>query len=286
MADTPISHVSDTALWVAAFRALESERSDALFCDPLAAVLAGESGKAIAQNMPYPKILAWMMGVRTVAIDRLVFEAIGAGVDTIVNIGAGLDTRPYRLDLAEDLHWIEIDFPNIVEMKNTKLSQEKPRCRLTRIGVDISNRNVAAHLYSEIGSKTNSALVITEGVIAYLSNEEAGWLAEDLRKVASFSLWIQDYRKTDQTMKHPQKLKKKLKNAPFRFTHANPLGFFSEFGWKVRNDIKALDEGDRLRRPFPISFPWNLLMNLIPKARRDELRNGMGYVLFEAEEKP
>src|SRR5690606_19356298 len=99
MTGTPIADVSDTALWVAAFRALESERPAALFQDLLAATLSGERGRAIARAMPYPKILAWMMAVRTVAIDRLIFEAVDAGVDTVVNIGAGLDTRPYRLEL-------------------------------------------------------------------------------------------------------------------------------------------------------------------------------------------
>lgn len=38
-----IEHVMDTAFWVASDRALEGERPDALFRDPLAAVLAGLS---------------------------------------------------------------------------------------------------------------------------------------------------------------------------------------------------------------------------------------------------
>ncbi|WP_141733360.1 class I SAM-dependent methyltransferase [Oligoflexus tunisiensis] len=282
MTETHIADVSDTALWVAAFRALESERPDALFHDPLAAVLTGERGRVIARDMPYPKILAWMMAVRTVAIDRLIFEAIGAGVDTVINIGAGLDTRPYRLDLPKDLQWIEIDFPHMVDMKNIKLSQEVPRCRLSRIGLDVSNRLAAQRLYGEIGSQTRSALVITEGVIPYLSNEHAGQLAEDLRKIPSFRFWIQDYRRSNKVMRQPKKLKKKLKNAPFQFHHPDPLGFFSGFGWKVRTDIKAMDEAERLGRPFPIAFPWTILMRLIPKTRRDAARQVLGYVLFEA----
>jgi hypothetical protein len=50
-----ISHVADTALWVATYRALESERPDALFHDRMAGVLAGERGKNIAAGMPYPR---------------------------------------------------------------------------------------------------------------------------------------------------------------------------------------------------------------------------------------
>jgi len=36
-----IEHVTDTAFWIASLRALESERPDALFRDPLAGLLAG-----------------------------------------------------------------------------------------------------------------------------------------------------------------------------------------------------------------------------------------------------
>lgn len=43
MTDTPIENVSDTAFWVAHYRALETKRPDALFHDPLAGVLAGEA---------------------------------------------------------------------------------------------------------------------------------------------------------------------------------------------------------------------------------------------------
>jgi methyltransferase (TIGR00027 family) len=279
--DTPISDVSDTALWVAAFRALESARPDALFKDPLAAVLTGDRGRLIAKQMPYPKMLGWMMAVRTILIDRLIFEALQAGVDTVINIGAGLDTRPYRLDLPQHLQWIEIDFPHMIDLKNTRLAQEVPRCKLKRIALNVANRDEAVRVYRELGSQSKQALIITEGVIAYLSNDEAGQLAQDLRSIPSFRFWIQDYLSST-GLRRPGKLKKKLKNAPFRFHHADPLGFFAEYGWQVRSDKKAIIEADKLGRPFPIPFPFEFLMFLIPKAHQERIRQGMGYVLLEA----
>jgi DNA invertase Pin-like site-specific DNA recombinase len=59
MTDTPIENVSDTAFWVAHYRALETKRSDALFHDPLADVLAGDHGHKIARAMPMPFMTAW-----------------------------------------------------------------------------------------------------------------------------------------------------------------------------------------------------------------------------------
>lgn len=86
-----IEHVSDTAFLVAQLRAVESARPDALFRDRLAARLAGERGRRIAEATPNP-VTAWQIAMRTVIIDRYVLEA--QGVDTILNLGAGLDTRP------------------------------------------------------------------------------------------------------------------------------------------------------------------------------------------------
>jgi len=54
-----IQHVSDTALWVAGCRAIETERPDALFRDPLAVSLAGERGLQIATTMRNAKGMIW-----------------------------------------------------------------------------------------------------------------------------------------------------------------------------------------------------------------------------------
>ena len=91
-----ITHISDTALWVATYRADESTRPDALFRDELAGILAGERGRRIADAMPYPKIIAWGMVIRTVSVDALIQRAITLGIDTVINLGAGLDTRRGR----------------------------------------------------------------------------------------------------------------------------------------------------------------------------------------------
>jgi len=166
--DSNIKHVADTALWVAVYREQESQRSDALFRDPLAGVLAGERGRKIAAAMPYPKIMGWVMTIRTVAIDRLIARVISLGIDTVVNLGAGLDTRPYRMPLPESLRWIEADFPHIIDFKNEKLAAENPVCRLERVAADLSDVPLRRRLFDRIGSESKKVLVITEGVFAPL----------------------------------------------------------------------------------------------------------------------
>src|SRR5262249_49382922 len=126
------------------------------------------------------------------------------------------------------------------------------------------------------------ALVITEGVIPYLSNDEAAQLARDLRSVPSFQNWFQDYRRTGPPMKSPEKLKPRRKRAPFPFDNKNPLAFFAELGWQVLDNTLAIDEGRRLGRPFPIPFPFNFIVRFMSETRQREARESMGYVLLRA----
>src|SRR5215471_21707713 len=101
-----VDHVSDTARWVAAYRAMESERKDALFHDPFARTLAGELGFEIARSVPGgTKNAAAAVIARTCAIDELIAKALHEGADAIVNLAAGLDARPWRMNLPSTLDW-------------------------------------------------------------------------------------------------------------------------------------------------------------------------------------
>ena len=101
-----VTHISDTALWVAVLRARESKRPDAIFRDPFAERLAGERGDRIAQALSAPIQNDWAIVVRTRLIDDLVMTSIAEGADRVLNLAAGLDTRPYRLSLPPALTWI------------------------------------------------------------------------------------------------------------------------------------------------------------------------------------
>ena len=278
--DSSIMNVADTALWVATYRADESERPDALFHDRLAGMLAGDRGRRIAASMPYPAMMAWLLAIRTVAIDRLVLQAISLGVDTVVILGAGLDTRPYRMELPSMLRWIEVDFPNIVTYKNEKLAAEKPVCRLERVAADLSDIPIRRRLFQQIGSESQSALIITEGVVIYLSSDDAAELSRDLFAVPSFHFWIQDYRQYATKQRIPSSMKRLFKDSPFRFDKDDWLSFFVSHGWKIGEKILAYHESLRVKRPFPPIFPWSYLMRIAPKKLQEKWREASGYVLY------
>src|SRR5262245_52433439 len=91
-----VADVCDTARWVAAYRARESARRNALFRDPLADRLAGERGHAIANATPQRANASWAVATRTKLIDDFVEASVAEGCDLVLNLAAGHDTRPYR----------------------------------------------------------------------------------------------------------------------------------------------------------------------------------------------
>src|SRR3954469_21620010 len=113
-----IENISDTAIWVATYRAMETERRDAIFRDPFASRLAGDKGREIVDKMTRGRSMAWAMIVRTAVLDEIILERVrSAGVDTVLNLAAGLDARAWRMPLPPTLRWIDADLPGILDYK-------------------------------------------------------------------------------------------------------------------------------------------------------------------------
>jgi methyltransferase (TIGR00027 family) len=279
-AHAAINSVTDTALWMAAVRAAEGERADAVFHDPLDAILAGDRGRKIARSFSRMAMIAWGVVLRTSAIDRLIDVALQSGVDTVLNLGAGLDTRPYRMDLTSQLHWIEVDFSAIVETKNAKLNGYTPVCNLERIAMDLSDRPARHELFAKYAASSDRMLVITEGVISYFSNDEIAILAKELLALPSAAFWIQDFDNAG-ARKMPRGWEKKLKAAPFRFRVSNWFEFFKQSGWQPHTTISCAEESKRINRPYPLDFPFGLLMRALPKEMSQKIQGLSGAVMMK-----
>src|SRR5712692_5603221 len=167
-----VRNISDTARWAAVFRARETERADALFRDPYAERLAGQMGVDIANTLPEGNSHPWAWVTRTYLFDRFITHEIEQGTDMVVNLAAGLDTRPYRMALPAALQWIEVDLPGILSYKEEILASEKPVCALER--------------------RAAKSLIITEGLIIYFSTDQVRALAQDLAAPSAFQRWIVD----------------------------------------------------------------------------------------------
>lgn len=280
---TLIKDVSDTAFWVAYFRAKESIRSDALFRDPLAARLVGDHGRKIAQSMSQTsQYTEWAVISRTVIIDRFILKALKDGVDAVINLGAGLDTRPYRMDLPADLEWIEADYPNIIAHKQQLLASDIPRCRLTRVEVDLANEAKRREFLAHAVPNARKVLVLTEGVIPYLSPAQVSELAADLLAQPRIALWITEYF-------HPKVYRylrmaastQVMKNAPFRFYPEDWYGFFREQGWSEKETRYSGEIALEMKRRPPMPWWATLVLRFMPKKAKEEAMRMTGYVVFE-----
>ncbi len=188
--------------------------------------------------------------VRTVAFDRLLLDRIGAdGIDTVVNLAAGLDTRPYRLELPADLRWVEVDLPTLVAYKNAVLASERAACRVERIGLDLGETDARRALLGSIGERSSGALVMTEGLLLYLDDALVTGLARDLADVSSVRCWLTD-------LLHPALLPVVVRswqssNAggdPPRFAPEGGASYFERFGWSERESLSAYELGETLGR--------------------------------------
>lgn len=186
-----IQQVSDTALMTAACRAIETSRPDGLVRDPFAEQLAGERGMAIAQGLARKEIMCFGVGIRSRFLDELVTEAISVRkVATVLSLGAGLDTRPWRLDLSDDLRWIEVDFARVLDYKAAILARHKPKCRLERMAADLNDPSARSSIFAAPGSP--SALMITEGLLMYLPADTVEALAVEATGTDAIQYWLLD----------------------------------------------------------------------------------------------
>jgi len=283
-----IENVSDTAFWVAHYRGVETRRSDALFRDPLAGMLAGDRGKKIAQKMPLPAMTAWVIAIRTCIIDEYIGRAIGEGIDTVINLGAGLDARPYRMDVPSSLLWIEADYPHMIEFKETRLAKEQPRCRLERVKIDLANLVERRRWLADVDARAKRLLILTEGVVPYLSVEEAGSLADDLKVLRHSGYWVVDYL-SPEAIKFREScgMERKTRNAPFKFAPADWFGFFRGHGWRLKEMRYFAEEAERLKRPLRlpvVMMATSAIRTLFAsRERRSAYRKLAGYAILEPE---
>jgi methyltransferase (TIGR00027 family) len=247
MSETKAGSVSETAHWIAAYRAMETRREDAIFRDPLAARLAGPFENKLPKAMP-----PWPMIVRTKLIDDLILEAAHNGVDRVLNLAAGLDTRPYRLQLPKTLRWIEADFPALTDWKEDALRGETPVCDLLRERVDLADLPARAAFLDKALDGAKDALVLTEGLLVYLGEGPVRQLADELYARPQVRTWIIDLASPGVLRQMQKATNERLDERDrLKFAPANGVAFYEASGWKPRDILSMYRAALRFNRvPF------------------------------------
>jgi methyltransferase (TIGR00027 family) len=245
-----IRDLSDTARWMAVYRARESDREDAVFRDPFARALAGERGERIANALTFGDDNAWSFIARTHLFDRFVTRLVKHGADMIVNLAAGLDTRPYRMALPASLQWVEVDLPDILDYKEEILGDAKPVCALERVRLDLSNEDGRRGLFADLGRRAKQVAVISEGLVIYLMRDAVAALARDLARPPAFTHWVLDLASPGLVEMMKQSLGDAMNEAgaPFLFAPEEGPPFFAAHGWQPIEVRSLLKTGAKLGR--------------------------------------
>jgi methyltransferase (TIGR00027 family) len=236
-----VRSISDTALWVAYFRARETQRPDALFQDVFAQRLAGEHGFRIANTLADGNKHEWAWVARTYLFDQFIARAIHDGADMVVNLAAGLDARPYRMNLPSSMQWVEVDLPEIISYKEEVLADETSRCRLERISLDLSDVSARQKLFAELNLRAKKIAVASEGLLIYFTPEQVASLARDLSAQEHIQTWVLDLASPGQLKLMQRTTGKVLSeaNAAFKFGPPEGADFFVPWGWEPK-DVQGL----------------------------------------------
>ncbi|GHO51088.1 SAM-dependent methyltransferase [Ktedonospora formicarum] len=178
--------VSNTALGAAICRFIEQyqPKNTRLFDDPLVKDLITAPIRTLMQikgmrHMTIQQMDAITPGIygvqiaRTRFIDEAVRDAISQGIEQVVILGAGLDTRSYRLAGIEHTRVFEVDLPSVQEAKMKKLRKhfgQLPQ-RVTFLPIDFDTQSLEAVFSKTSYDFASPAIFVWEGVTQYLSEE-------------------------------------------------------------------------------------------------------------------
>ncbi len=137
-------------------------------------------------------------------------------------------------------------------------------------------------LFAQLAAGSSRAVVVTEGLLVYLTPDQVAALAKDLHAQPSFQEWLID-------LASPQLLKRMTKmwgknlhaaGAPFRFGPAAGVEFFRPYGWREEQFRSTWEDATRLKRTMKGAWFWNLLGRLASKKAREGFRRFSGNVLL------
>ncbi|MBY0372033.1 SAM-dependent methyltransferase [bacterium] len=250
----PVDHVSDTAYLVALLRSYESERPDAKFRDPFAALLAEPKTAVLESKLSWKESGTWLMTARTHLLDRHIERLARQGsVQAVVNLAAGLDTRAYRLSLPENLAWIEADFPELLDYKKARLSHQLPKCSLQNVGIDLGDDEERHQFFARLAQRQGKVLVLTEGLLPYLPEESVITLAAELRNLPSASYWLMDVATPALIRSFHDQMpnSEPSQGVAFKFGPAEGPAYFERLGWRIEAFDSFVDHSECLERPVP-----------------------------------
>ena len=228
--------VSSTAHFAAFMRSVEHESGRKIVNDPFARDLAGEVGlnwynKKTVEDNEYVLYLQVLFACRTKAIDDAIKAALSEGkVRQVCVLGAGLDSRPWRLPGNKSIKYFEVDFPEIFAYKLPVIEKHDKESEFSYItvGADLSLPSWVDKLRDSGFDSSLPTLWMMEGLTFYLTEDEIRTFFQSIASLSCpESVLIADFISTYGVNRNGHSSFSHM----FRFTPDVPLDFVSQFGW-------------------------------------------------------
>jgi methyltransferase (TIGR00027 family) len=251
---------------------MESARSDALFRDPFAAELAGADiiGRFTAMPADVRDRFASYTVVRTRIFDDWFTSA--RGCRQVVLLGAGFDTRAWRLEWLPDTTLWELDQPDVLQAKAQVMDnvQVAAGCRRRTLATDLTVDDWPARLRADGFDPRRPTGWLAEGLLPYLLPEVAYAV---LRHVSAHSaagsqcamdlVSAEFMTARNSYLTSTPATATTSGGAPFRFGVNDPHALLAQHGWRVDAVIQPGDATANFGR-------W---------ARPQNMGSGMAFVM-------
>ncbi|MDT5366375.1 MAG: hypothetical protein QOC62_806 [Mycobacterium sp.] len=293
--------VGATALGVAAARAAETARPDALIRDDYAYLLAASAGPAWAQMASGDD--EWLgddeqarglnemarnyQAVRTHYFDGYFNAAVRTGIRQVVILAAGLDSRAYRLDWPAGTTVFEIDQPKVLGYKTSTMDAHGavPTARRIPVAVDLREDWPAVLIAAGFDTAQPTAW-LAEGLLPYLPGDAQDRLFEMVTTlsasgsqiaVEAFNLHPAQYSaerraaRRERTAQLRERLGLDLDVDTLIYTddtRADAAEWLAQHGWRV-DAVPSAEEMTRLGRPASEELVEEAMDSVLLHARLD-----------------
>ncbi len=263
--------VSDTAFYTCGIRAQDAESAHPVCNDQYARRFMNARGAEVFSMFSGDRMGSNAHLARHSMIDALLRARLAAAPDTcVVTIGAGFDSRPYRIQGGA---WIELDEPGIIEYKNQRLAVTDCANGLSRISVDFGRDRLYEKLPQLVPA--SKVVVVIEGVFFYLAEEQIHETLKALQQAYPGHELICDLMTRRLIESRYRKNHKKLQqmNAPFKFLADAPASTFTQAGYRLGSEASILTRTFELmwNKGIAALFGW-----IMPKMAK-------GYALYTFE---
>ena len=269
--------ISRTAFYCCGVRMRDAERERPVCGDVYAKFFMNDDGLSILDTFKDETAPNSSNVARHRIIDDLLRQELAAHPDLrVVIIGAGFDTRAYRLKGGT---WFELDEPQVIAYKNERLPASDAQNKLQRIAIDFSTDSLADKLSPFADGGGGPVVVVVEGVFMYLEQQAIEQLLQTLHRLFPQHKLICDLMKRKFFERYGRTIHEKLTGlgATFKFTADNPEEVFVKHGYERVERISTVEKSTE--------FEGRKVPKILFKTLLRTLASGYAVYVFEAKNK-